>query len=123
MSYDFAVWFTPRRLTRDEADRLYAELCDGITTGAVAHPSVDDFYSELTAKHPELDDVPEDRIDDMDYSPWSCSIARSPGHVIASCVLSKADKVWRLIRELGRKHGLAVFDPQRGKVFYPDEPT
>ncbi|MEW6207351.1 MAG: hypothetical protein AB1631_03225 [Acidobacteriota bacterium] len=119
MSCDFAVWHTLRRLTDDEAGRLYTQLCEGIVTGVAAHPSVDRFYSELTTKYPEIDDVPDDRIDDMDYSPWSCRIARSPGHFIASCVWSKADEVRRLIRELARKHHLAFFDPQSGIIFYP----
>ncbi len=121
MSCDFAVWFTLHRLADDEARRLYRELCERITTGVAAHQAIDQFYSELTAKHPELDDVPEERIDDMDYSPWSCPIARSPGHIIVSCVWSKADDIRRLIVELVGKHGLAFFDPQTGKIFYPDE--
>jgi hypothetical protein len=123
MSCDFAVWHTSRRLNNDEADRLYGELCDGITAGVFPHPAIDQFYSELTARYPEIDDVPEDRVDDMDYSPWSCSMDRSPGHLIISCIWSKADEVSRLIRELARKHGLSVFDPQMGKIFYPDDPT
>jgi hypothetical protein len=87
----------------------------------VAHPSIDRFYDELTDRYPELDDVPETRIDDMDYSPWSCRIARSPGYVIASCVWSKADEVRLSISELARKHRLAFFDPQSGIIFYPDD--
>jgi hypothetical protein len=37
-----------------------------------------------------------------------------------SCVWSKATYVGGLVRDLARKHGLAVYDPQSDKVIYPD---
>jgi hypothetical protein len=77
----------------------------------------------LTEKHPEIDTVPEDRLDDHEYCPWSAALDRSPGHVIMPCVWSKADYVTGLVHELARKHGLAVYDPQSDRVTYPDEAT
>jgi len=74
----------------------------------------------LTAKHPEIDTVPDDRIDDHDYCPWSCALDRSPGHVIMACVWSKAEYVDGFVRAMARKHGLAVFDPQAGTISYPE---
>jgi hypothetical protein len=38
-----------------------------------------------------------------------------------SCVWSKAEYVERLVHELAVEHGLAVYDPQQGRVFYPGE--
>jgi len=115
-----AVWNTRVRLTDAEASTLYGELCDSVTSGVTPHPAIEAFYSELTAKHPEIDAIPDDRIDDTDYCPWSIAFDRSPGHLIMNCVWSKAEYVDGLIRQLARKHGLAVFDPQSGKIQYPD---
>ena len=120
MSYDLAVWNTKSRLSNEEAVKLYHQLCDSIITGVAPHPGIEAFYTELTTKHPEIDDVPDDRIDDTDYCPWSIAFDRSPGHLIMPCVWSKAEYVDGLIRTLARKHGLAVFDPQSGTVSYPD---
>ena len=120
MSYDLAVWHTNHRLTNEEAIKLYHQLCDSVITGVEPHPGIEAFYIELTSMHPEIDDVPEDRIDDMDYCPWSIAFDHSPGHVIVSCVWPKADYVDGLIRILARKHGLDVFDPQTGTLSDPD---
>jgi hypothetical protein len=121
MSFDLAVWHTQEHLTDAEAGALYVDLCESRVDGVMPHPNVDAFYTDLTAKHPEIDTVPDDRIDDHDYCPWSCALDRSPGHIIMSCVWSKAEYVERLVRELAVKHGLAMYDPQQGRVFYPDE--
>lgn len=120
MSYDLGVWYPYQRLSDAQAGDLYVGLCEGTVEHPRAHPSVDAFYDELTAKHPEIDTVPDDRIDDHDYSPWSCELDRSPGHIIMTCVWSKAEYVDGLVRALARKHGLAVFDPQSGRISYPD---
>jgi hypothetical protein len=122
MSFDLGVWHPLTRLTDAEAGELYVSLCDYGIGGVTSHPAVDAFYAELTARYPEIDTVPDDRIDDHDYCPWSCALDRSPAHVIMSCVWPQAENVERTVRELAAKHGLAAFDPQQGKVFYPDEP-
>ncbi len=119
MSFDLAVWHPDRPLSASEATERYARLCDGDAHGLVAHPAVPIFYQELVAMHPELDDVPEERLDDHEYCPWSVAMDRSPGHVIMSCVWSRADYVRNLVGELAAKHGLVVYDPQRGAVTYP----
>jgi hypothetical protein len=121
MSCDFGIWFPHTRLTHREANDLYGRLCVGDTSGVQPNPAVDAFYAELTAKHPEIDTIPEERIDDHDYCPWSCRLDRSPGHLIMACVWSKADYVTTLVHELARRHGLAVYDPQSDRITYPDE--
>lgn len=122
MSFDLGVWFPHRRLSAQQAGVLYASLCDGDTSGVQPHPAVEAFYAELTAKHPEIDSIPEDRIDDHDYCPWSCALDKSDAHVIMPCVWSKADYVGQHVYALGAKHGLAVYDPQSERITYPDEP-
>jgi hypothetical protein len=123
MSFDLAVWYPQKRINDEEANGLYARLCENDTSGVVAHPAVDQFYAELIAAHPEIDTIPEERIGDFDYCPWSCRLDRSPGHVIMNCVFSKAVHVGELVEDLARKQGLAVYDPQSGKVTYPDGTT
>ena len=120
MSCDHGVWFPYEKISDQEALALYARLCDGDLSGVRPHPAVDAFYEELTSMHPEIDTIPDDRIDDHEYCPWSCALDRSEGHVIMPCVWSRAEYVSRLIHELGKKHGLAVYDPQSGRITFPD---
>ncbi len=120
MSFDLAVWHTPKRLTSDGAGRLYVALCDSRTDGVTPHPAVDAFYDELIAHYPEIDTIPDALIDDSDYCPWSCALDRSPGHVVMACVWSQAESVERFVRRLAGKHGLTMYDPQLGSVHHPD---
>jgi hypothetical protein len=76
--------------------------------------------ADLTSKHPEIDTIPEDRIEDHDLCPWSCALDYSAGHVIVACVWSKADYVSRFVHERALRHGLAVYDPQSTRIAYPD---
>lgn len=120
MSCDFGVWFPSKHLTNEEADELYAQLCEGEIDGITPHSSIDSFYKEITSKHPEIDDIPDDDVDDLDLCPWSIAFDRSDGHLLISCVWSKAEYVESLIKELAKKHGLAVYDPQTETIIYPN---
>ncbi len=122
MSCDYAVWNTEARLSREEAIRLYRSLCDGDESGVSPSPAVDSFYTELTSIHPELTDVSDDDVDNLDLCPWSAEFDRSPGHLVLCCAWPKAEYVGGLVRDLARKHGLAVFDPQSEAIIYPDSP-
>jgi len=113
------VWFPHNHLSDEEAGEVYEALADGDSEDLAAHAAVADFYAELTQKHPEIDDVPEGRIDDTDYCPWSCELDHSEGHLIMCCVWSKAEYVYDLVKGLALKHGLAMYDPQEGHVTYP----
>ncbi len=123
MSYDLAVWHPQKQISNQEATELYLRLCDGDRSGVVPHPAINAFYAELIAKHPQIDTIPEEKIDDHDYCPWSCKLDYSPGHVIMCCVWSKATYVHELVQTLARKHGLALYDPQSEKVIYADGST
>jgi hypothetical protein len=117
--------FRPRRLapphplTDAEAGVLYADLCEGRTEGVTPHPAVEAFYTELTARYPEIGTVPDDKIGDLDYCPWSSELDRSGGHLILPCAFSQAERVSGFVRTLAAKHGLAVYDPQQERVFNP----
>jgi hypothetical protein len=119
MSFDLAVWYPDRNLSPEEAGERYGQLCDGDVRGVTEDPRVAAFYDELMRKHPEIDDVPEERIDDHEYCPWSVAMDRSPGHVIMCCVWSRAEYVRSFVGELASKHGLVLYDPQEGTVTFP----
>jgi hypothetical protein len=121
MSCDFAVWHADGRLTATEAGEGYERLCHGDRSGLAERPSLEAFYRELTALHPEVDDVPDDRVDDDAYCPGSIAMDRSPGHLIVSCVWPRADYVRELLERLARKHRLALYDPRTGTIVHPDD--
>ena len=120
MSCDLGVWYPDRVLSSEEAGKRYARLCEGDVSDVVEHPAVTAFYDELVANHPEIDDIPEERVDDHEYCPWSIAMDRSPGHVIMCCVWSRADYVRGLVAELAIKHGLVLYDPQEEAAIFPD---
>ncbi len=119
MSCDYSVWFPHKRLSNADAGILHVALCGGDTSGVQAHPAIDAFYAELVAKHPEIDDISDDQVDDHDLCPWSVAFDCSPGHIIMCCVWSKADYVSSLLKSLAAKHGLALYDPQEELAHYP----
>jgi hypothetical protein len=120
MSFDLAVWHSPRNVTTEEAGQLYVTLCESDSQAVVSHPAMDAFYEELIARYPEIDTVPDDRIDDHDYCPWSCALDHGPGHVLMPCVWSQAENVNEFVHALAEKHGLVVYNPQHGRVYSYD---
>src|SRR6267143_4795804 len=123
MSYDLGVWYPHQRLTNSEAGQIYVDLCESRQTSLQAHPALRAFYDELYAAHPEIDDIPEERIDDHEYCPWSCAHDRSDAHMIMCCLFSQADSVHNVVHKLAREHGLAVYDPQSETITYPNGKT
>jgi len=119
VSYDLAVWFPDRILSDEQALEQYRELCDENIHGLTPHPSIGSFYLELYNIYPEIDDLPENKIGDFDFSPWSMAHDFSDRHIIMCCVWSHADYVRDAVVNLAQKHGLAVFDPQLIKIHYP----
>ena len=124
MSFDLAVWYPHRRVSDAEAGSIYQALCEEGATSLQAHPAVDAFYDELCARHPEIDDVPENRAGDfLGYSPWSCAHDRSAAQIVMCSVWSEADRTHATVAALARKHGLALYDPQSERITYPDGDT
>ena len=118
MSFDLAVWYPHEHLSKEAALRVYQNLCEGELSDLLPHPAIAAFYSELSELHPEIDDIPEDKIDDHDLCPWSVAHDRSDRHMIISSVWSKAEYVHGFIHQLAKDHGLVVFDPQSGSISY-----
>src|ERR1022692_1910864 len=119
MSFDLGVWQSDVALTDEEAAEIYVKLCKSELVLPGESKSIEAFYNELTARWIEIDNVPEDKVDDVDYCPWSCALDRSGMHVIMPCVWSMADQVFEFVGALALKHGLLMFDPQNSKVYLP----
>jgi len=121
MSLDLGIWRTNDPLGNQGASDVYHRLNEGDISALQPHPAIDAFYTDLVARFPELDDVPDDKIDDSSYCPWSCRIDRSPRHLVLSFVFSSAEMVGDFVGALQEKHRVTVYDPQEGKEYFPDE--
>jgi hypothetical protein len=119
MSYDLAVLQVDDPITDREAGEICRRLAQGWRDEQGWSSAVEAFYSELTSRWPELDTVPEDKIDDTEFCPWSVALGHYHRAVVMNCVYSRAAEVHRYVAELALKHGLAFFDPQSGKVSCP----
>jgi hypothetical protein len=120
MSCDYGVWYSDTPPTKEEAAKIYVALCEQWPFLQGENHGVRAFYNELTGRWPELDTVPEEKIDDKDYCPWSCAISHSGMAVVTPCVWSMAGKVGSSIEELARKYKLVFFDPQSERVVLPE---
>ena len=118
MSFDLGVWYSSRPLTDEEAAERHRACCDNgdIDRLIEPHQSVADFVSEVTARYPQIDDVPEDEIE---HCPWSVAFDPSKGHVTMPICWSRVEDVAPVVMELAAKHGLVCYDPQMGKVHLP----
>jgi hypothetical protein len=123
MSFDLGVWHSERRLTRDEAAAIYVQLCENWPYLDGENSALGAFYDELTRRWPEIGTVPDDRVDDLDYCPWSCAISHSGIAVVMSCVWPKSEEVASFAHELADRHRLVVFDPQANAVHLPEDPN
>ena len=117
MSCDFAVWNQPNTISNKEAVEKYIKLIEEDTSVVEESESIEKFYQALTALHPEIDDLPDDEVDN---SYWSCAFDRSKGHLIMCAVWSRAEEAATSIFDLAHKHHLAVFDPQSETINYHD---
>jgi len=122
MSFDLGVWDSDIGIRKDQPADIYLRLCEGKVAPNGQSPSVNAFYAELTRKWPEIDSVPDKKIDDVDFCPWSSAIDHSGMHVIMCCTWSKANEVAGFVEQLAAKHGLVFFNPQTNEVKLPQHP-
>jgi hypothetical protein len=118
MSYDLGVWHGELPLDDDQAGDLYVKLCEERWVPIEENAATLAFYNELSARYPEIDDVPEE---DLDECPWSCAHDRSGLHVLMAMRWSKYSEVAPVVYELAEKHGLICYNPQEGKVMLPNK--
>jgi hypothetical protein len=117
MSFDLAVWHGETSVSDKEAADLYLKLCKQEWTPTEWHPSVDAFYVELCSRYPEIDTLPDDKLD---RSPWSCAHDRS-GHHVIMCLNygDQLEEAALFITRLATRHDLICYDPQEEKVYSP----
>jgi hypothetical protein len=114
VSYDLYVLAAPVELSADDVSAFLD--ADELDNSSRTNRAIEAFHAELTQFHPEVDDIPIDKIDDLDYCPWSCAMGRGPRSLVLNCVFSQAANVQRLVYELAAKHKLSVFNPQEGTL-------
>jgi hypothetical protein len=118
MSFRLTVWYSAEQLSKAAAMEIDSALCEDHIEVVPEHKAIDSFYLDLIERYPEIDSIPEDRIDDSDYCPWSEALTKTPRHVSMNCVFSQAQKVIRYVYKLTCKHGLVLFDPQSGAIYH-----
>ena len=119
MSIDLGVWDSSKSLTNSEAGEIYAKLCKEWPHLEGNSANVAAFYNELIEKWPEIDTIPEEKIGDFDFCPWSCALNHSGMAIVMSCVWSKANEVGEFVGHLAQKHHLLLFDPQANRAVLP----
>jgi len=109
-----------RPLSREEGGRIYALLGEE-PWDELLEPDerVAAFVREITDRWPQIDDVPEEEVDDC---PWAVEFDQSPAHVISCISWSRAEEVFPVYVETALRHGLYVYDPQDERLFAPEEP-
>jgi len=112
MSWYCAVWHCNSVKNKEDVEILYRRLCEGDTSLIGPTQRTQEFYEELTAKHPEIDDIGQDEIDNLDLCPWSITFDKSEGHIIMSCILIKAEYINTLVQDLAKKYELSFYEPQ-----------
>ena len=119
MSFDLSVWYSSRPVEPSEGGPFHVALCEGERGRVEPSPHVHQFVQELTARYPQIDDVPEERVDDC---PWSIAFDQSDGHVMMSIAWSRAEEMLAVVRDLAAKHRLVCYDPQENVVYNPPGP-
>jgi hypothetical protein len=109
------VWNSLAPISDEEAAHQYQLLKD-VGSERRFDDKVYAFYSRLISLYPEIDALPEDELDD---SPWACSMEVSGSHVIMAILPEKCDKVVPQVLTLAEENGLVCFDPQAGQVYLP----
>ena len=76
-------------ITPDEAVELYNEACD-VEEASDPNERVNAFIEEITSHYPQIDDYPEDDVDDC---PWSIAFDVTETSVIICISESRVEEV------------------------------
>lgn len=120
MSYDLAVWSTERAIGRGEAAVVFGKLREEADPGdwLVPTPAIEAFLKELTAVYPQGND---EAAEDREKSPWTAPLVSGPSWVVMSIEWSWAETMGRVLFQLSRKHGLALYDAATSLIYLPDK--
>jgi hypothetical protein len=111
----FAGWNCLTPISNQEAAHQYQLLKD-VGSERRFDDKVYAFYSRLIGLYPEVETLSEE---ELDGSPWACSMEVSGSHVIMAIVLEQFEKVIPQVLALAEENGLVCFDPQAGQVYLP----
>ena len=111
MSFDLCVLDTNLTITADEANQLYQQALDAEEAGE-PNEKVNSFIREITSHYPQIDDYPDDDVDDC---PWNVAFDVTETSVIICMSWSPVEDVASLIINTAAKHNLACYDPQENK--------
>jgi len=123
MSFDLVVWHTSKPITEQQARAAIDQLLKEPLPTKGEPANVTALYNELTAKWPEIDNVPPEHEGDFDYSPWSFAIQRLGPGLLMHCVFAKGHTVANHVLDLTRKHGLIFYDLQDTYIDIPESLT
>jgi hypothetical protein len=114
VSFELAVWYEPKPITREHAENVFQALRHGTPKDRGTPPS------DLSE---ERDPRPEEREASEAYPGVAAFADRlpgaewlSPGHVLVTVDLERADEVSAEVFALAAECGLVCYDPQRGLV-------
>ena len=110
-----AVWNSLTPVSDEEAAHQYQLLKD-VGSERRFDDRVYAFYSSLLGLYPEVETLSEE---ELDHSPWACSMEVSGSHVIMAIVPEQSEKVVPQVLALAEENGLVCFDPQAGRVYLP----
>jgi len=115
--YYLAAWRSGSAVSDKDAAKQYAALLDGKAVPQSWDAAVYRFLTQLTELYPDIESLPEEQVDD---SPWACSLEVSDAHVIMALRFDCYASVFPAIMQLASHHGLVCFDPQNFKVHLPE---
>lgn len=113
MSFDLSFWHEDVQSTPDRAADIYDRLADGEDGVVPRAPEIDDFFAEVVAV---FGDLTEENIDE---SPWTSPLYRTPECVIANLAYSRSEEVAPVLRRLASRYRLTTYDPQNREVHPP----
>ncbi|WP_328452296.1 MULTISPECIES: hypothetical protein [unclassified Amycolatopsis] len=114
MSFDLAVW--RESTVAEEAALKYAALTSPEPVVIPVHPQAVAFHRELTARYPDLADVP---AAELGSCPWSSGLTVAGDGVVMSLSWSAPDTVVGYVQELAERYRMVLYDPQDGTVYPP----
>ena len=114
-AFYLGVWACLTPISSEEAAHQYQLLKD-LGSERRFDDKVYAFYSRLSSLYPEVETLSEE---ELDGSPWACSMEVSGSHVIMAIVPEQSEKVVPQVLVLAEEHALVCFDPQAGKVYLP----
>ncbi len=117
MSFDLAVWHEAEVISAAKAQAKYEIAVDLVATPT--NERVVEFIRSLTEHHPQIDDAPEDELDEC---PWTCEFNCSENMCIMNIRWSDLEEIVPVIVALAEECGLLCYDPQSGTILSSGRP-